>query len=143
MASWIIPCNPRCYDIFGAFKKLKTVDWRQSAKSIDVGDTVYIYVGKPVQAIMYKTHVIAAGFPESESENSDAEFNLQPIPELKLEYSKRLAMRLQIVGQYSPEDMTFEKMAQHGLKGNIMGPRHVDGGIQALIDSVELAAVSN
>lgn len=141
MASWIIPCNPRCYDVFSAFKKLKTVDWRQSAKSIDVGDTVYIYVGRPVQAIMYKTHVIAAGFPESEADNSDAEFNLRPIPELKAERSDRLAMRLQIIKQYSPEDMTLEKMAQHGMKGNVMGPRRVDSGIQALIDTVELGAV--
>ena len=39
MASWIIPCNPKYYDVFGAFRTLNTVDWRQTAKSIlDIDD---------------------------------------------------------------------------------------------------------
>ena len=53
MASWIIPCNPKYYDVFGAFRTLNTVDWRQTAKSIEPGDIVYIYTGRPVQAITH------------------------------------------------------------------------------------------
>ena len=77
MANWMIPCNPKYFDVFGAYSKLKTIDWNQSVKSIAVGDIVYIYVGKPVQAIMFKTRVIATGITCDEVDRSDEEFDLE------------------------------------------------------------------
>ena len=44
ITDWIIPCNPKYYDVFGAFDKMETIDWRQTAKNIEPGDAVYIYV---------------------------------------------------------------------------------------------------
>lgn len=48
MEQWIIPCNVKYYDVQGAFKKLKCLDWKQSNKSIRVGDEVFIYIGSPI-----------------------------------------------------------------------------------------------
>ena len=57
MQDWIIPCNPKFYDVEGAFSKLKLIDWKQSSKNIQVGDSVYIYIAKPIMAIRYKCKV--------------------------------------------------------------------------------------
>ena len=39
MADWVIPCNLKYYNVEGAFKNLKRIDWKQSAKNIEIGDT--------------------------------------------------------------------------------------------------------
>lgn len=57
MEQWIIPCNVKYYDVKGAFEKLKCLDWKQSNKSIAMGDEVFIYIGTPVRAIKYKCKV--------------------------------------------------------------------------------------
>lgn len=57
MVEWIIPCNLKYYNVISAFEKLQCVDWIQSAKSINVGDIVYIYVGFPIKAIKFKCKV--------------------------------------------------------------------------------------
>lgn len=44
MEQWIIPCNIKYYDVIGAFNELKCLDWKQSCKSINVGDEIYIYI---------------------------------------------------------------------------------------------------
>lgn len=45
---WIIPCNPKYYNVKCAMTDLKIVDWKQSNKNISAGDIVYIYVGSPI-----------------------------------------------------------------------------------------------
>ena len=61
MQNWIIPCNLKYYDVFGAFRDLKKLDWKQSNPKIEIGDIVYIYVGAPVKAIMFKCRVTKVG----------------------------------------------------------------------------------
>ena len=50
---WIIPANPKYYDIMHAFDDTDTINWKQGA-GIKKGDTVFMYVGAPVSAVMYK-----------------------------------------------------------------------------------------
>ena len=61
-SSWIIPANPKYYDIIGALTRSDTQIWDQP-KNISVGDTVYIYVTKPIGAILYKMRVIELDVP--------------------------------------------------------------------------------
>ena len=53
---WIIPANPKYYDIEHAFDDIKEIDWKQGA-GIKKGDTVFMYVGAPVSAILFKCKV--------------------------------------------------------------------------------------
>ena len=131
--SWIIPCNPKYYDVFGAFDNLKSIDWSQSASSISVGDTIYIYVGQPIQAIMFKTRVIAVNLTGEEIDYSDQDFNLTN----QDSYSMKRSMRLVLERKYTRDDLSFDKLVKCGLKGNIQGPRRVNASIQELIDAVE------
>ena len=41
MTHWIVPSNIKYYDVFGAFRNLQRVEWKQSTK-VKVGDMVYI-----------------------------------------------------------------------------------------------------
>ena len=59
MTKWLIQCNINKYNVDEAFKELKQVDWRQNIK-VSVGDIVFIYVARPVMAILYKCNVVKA-----------------------------------------------------------------------------------
>lgn len=66
---WITPCNIKMYDVIGAFKELKNINWKQST-NIEVGDTLYIYIGEPIQAIKYETKVIKINLEKTTIDDS-------------------------------------------------------------------------
>ncbi len=135
MADWIIPCNPDYYDIAGSFEKLDSVDWRQTVKSIMPGDTVYLYVGRPVQAIAFTYVVTKTMIPSAQADSSDEEFNkgstLEPYP---------LCMRLKPVSRIPLNILTFDKMRRAGLLGNIQGPRLVPEELREMFDEAQRVA---
>ena len=55
---WLIPANPAIWDIVHGFDDTDRLDWKR-AGGIRQGDTVYIYAGNPVAAILYRCHVEA------------------------------------------------------------------------------------
>lgn len=63
MQKWIIPCNPKCYDVIGVFKATKQISRKQSV-DVQIGDSEYIYVGKPVSSILYKIKSIKVNLPK-------------------------------------------------------------------------------
>ena len=54
---WLIPSNPKYYDIVHAFDGTDTIDWKQGA-GIKKGDVVFLYIGAPVSAVLYKCKVL-------------------------------------------------------------------------------------
>lgn len=139
MASWIIPCNPKYYDVFGAFRELKTVDWRQTVKNIEIGDIVYIYTGRPIQAITHKCVVLAIDIPYEAVDKSDKKFNIvSNNQEDSLQPFWRY-MRLKLEKAYDSSNLGYTKLVEYGLKGSIQGQRRVDQFIQAAIDTVDNA----
>ena len=121
MERWIIPCNPKYYDVIGAFKKMKRIDWKQSAKAIEVGDEVYIYVGVPVKAIKYRCKVNKVNLKHIEIDDSEFVINGEPY-EL---YGNH--MELELIEEFNDVRYSLEKLRENGLKGNIQGPRRVKG----------------
>ena len=134
--SWVIPCNPKYYDVIGTFRRLKTVDWRQTAKAIEEGDTVYIYAGRPIQAITHKCVVLETNIPYDKVDDSDLDFDLSNDETEGLSPYSRY-MRLQLVKEYAPQELSYAKLVDHGLVGSIQGQRRTGPYIQAAIDSVE------
>ncbi len=59
---WLIPCNPKYYDIVKAFKKEKEIVWKQSTK-VHVGDTCYMYVAAPYSSILFRCQVLETNIP--------------------------------------------------------------------------------
>ena len=130
MATWIIPCNIRYYDVIGAFNRLNRIDWKQST-NIEPSDTVYIYVGKPYQAILYKCRVTKANLTSCEID--DSEFVL--IGDNYVNYGNHMELQLERV--FMENQLSFSKLKQEGLKGYIQSPRRANDRIQKLLDSAE------
>lgn len=116
MSTWVIPCNTKYYDHKGAFDKLNEVDWRQSA-NMEIGDTVYIYVGKPVSSLLYKCEIINTNMENTDG--SDEEFIIGG----SLQKAKRY-MRVRLLAKYPEGKFDRISLLENGLK-TIQGPSKV------------------
>ena len=56
---WIVPANPKYYDIVTVFSNTDETIWKQG-KGIATGDIVYMYVAAPYSAILYRCTVTQA-----------------------------------------------------------------------------------
>lgn len=110
---WVIPCNPKFYNVIGAFNKFDTIDWSQT-NNTSVGDTVYIYVGGEYKAIMYKCEVMATELYNNHSED-DLEF-YRSLPEKT--HSRN--MRLRLIEKYDKDKFPLVELREHGLT-NVQG----------------------
>ena len=106
---WIIPANPKYYDIEGAFEKNREIDWKQGA-GIKKGDTVFMYVAAPVSAILYKCKVTETDIP---FRYDDGNVRMKALMKIKLQ--KR----------YKPTRFTFEKLREEYGIFAVRGPRAV------------------
>lgn len=112
MQKWIISAKGKIYDHAAAFAKYGFIDWTQRA-NYSVGDEVYIYCARPLQKIMYKTKVIDVSIPY-ESITDDKEF-WHDITRYEQAQSGRYA-RLKLIEQADNENLSLNKLKEHGLK---------------------------
>ena len=124
MEQWIIPCNVKYYDVKGAFKKLKCIDWKQSNKSIEIGDEVFIYIGTPISAIKYKCKVNKVNLNSIEIDDLEFVLNGEPYET----YGNH--MELELIEEFSDKKYSLGVLRAKGLKGNIQGPRRANGLIE-------------
>ena len=106
---WIIPANPKYYDIEHAFDNTDEINWKQG-RGIRVGDTVYMYVAVPVSAILYKCKVLETDIPY---EYQDRNLVLKEL------------MKIRLLKRYDPEEFTFDVLKEdYGIYA-VRGPRGV------------------
>ena len=130
MQDWIIPCNPKFYNVEGAFSKLKRINWKQSSPNICVGDEIYIYVAKPIMAIKYKCRVTKVNLDSIEID--DREFVVNGDPYI----TYPVHMELELVRQYEDE-LTMDILKQYGIKGSIQSPRKLNKELESYILSIQ------
>lgn len=107
-SSWLIPANPKYYDVISYFDQKDTILWKQPA-GIKLHDKVYLYLGAPYSAILYQCEVIELNLPyQYQDEN--------------LTISK--AMKIKRIKCYEKEEYTFTKLKEYGVRA-IRGPRHM------------------
>ena len=117
MNEWIIICNPKEYNIEAAFKDLSEIDWRQST-NIKPDDIVFIYVGKPFQAIKYKCLVKTVDLPYGNTD--DSKFIIDS--DLSNNYGRY--MRLILIDSYNNPALRYNNLILHGLH-SVRGPSKV------------------
>ena len=59
---WLIPANPKYYDVQEAFRREKIIDWKQG-RGIQVGDLVFMYLAAPISSILYACRVTQTQIP--------------------------------------------------------------------------------
>ncbi|MBR4455611.1 MAG: MmcQ/YjbR family DNA-binding protein [Solobacterium sp.] len=116
---WIIPSNPKIYDIHRHFRLNQTAEWKQNIRA-SVGDIVYIYSGAPESAIRYKTEVVAADLPSSGVSGNGKQV-------------KR--MRLKVLKTYPPELLTMKVLRTFGVR-SMQGSKRVPVELKKVIDSL-------
>ncbi|HFI0631478.1 TPA: MmcQ/YjbR family DNA-binding protein [Streptococcus suis] len=105
---WVIPANPKVYDIDTEFAENKVVYWPQKS-TIQAGDIVAIYVTTPVQAIRYVCRVLGA--------------NLENREESDIPTEKKL-MQVELLAQFSDDVLPRERMMDLGVRA-VRGPRRL------------------
>ena len=118
---WIVPANPKYFDIEKALKENNTIMWKQSI-DIKINDTVYLYVAKPYSSIMYKFKVIEVNIPyEYKDEN------------LKI----KKAMKIDLITRYEEGRLSFSKLKEFGINA-IRGPRYMPLELSKYINKIEI-----
>ena len=116
---WIIPANPKYYDIVHAFDDTDEIDWKQGA-GIKAGDTVFMYVASPVSAILYKCKVTETDIPYK---YTDENLTISAL------------MKIKLLKRYEPEKFTFDILKdEYGIYA-IRGPRGIPNSLSAALNN--------
>ena len=105
---WLVPANPKYYDVEKAFLENQQVTWKQSTH-IAVGDIVYMYVGAPRSAVMYRCEVLETDIPYKRKH-----------PHITI----NKLMKLQLLQCYDPQLFPFAKLKEFGVNA-VRGPRNM------------------
>lgn len=103
---WIIPANPKYYDVVGAFEESNIVTWKQSS-DIHVGDMIYMYVAAPYSSILYRCKAVETDIPWQYSDDN---------------LTVKTAMKVELLQKYEPGAWSFERMKEFGVYA-VRGPR--------------------
>ena len=114
---WIIPSNPKYYDIIHAFDDTDEIDWKQG-NGIKTGDTVFLYVGAPVSAILYKCRVTETDVPYS---YQDGNLTIKAL------------MKIKLLKRYKPDRFTFEVLKEKYGIFAVRGPRGIPNSLSAAL----------
>ncbi len=106
---WLIPSNPKYYDIEHAFDTADEINWKQGS-GIKTGDTVFLYVGAPVSGILYKCRVLETEIPYRFQKGSLRITSL---------------MRIRLLRRYDPKRFSFETLSAHYGVRAVRGPRGI------------------
>ena len=99
---WIIPANPKYFDVISYIENSKIFSWKQP-KNIKLNDTVYIYLGAPYSAILYKCQVIELDIYKDKND---------------------CVMNLKLITKYNQNEYTFSKLKEYGLN-SVRSPRRI------------------
>lgn len=112
ISEWIVPANPKFYDIEKAISEAlsgdKTFLWKQAGKAA-AGDTVYLYVAAPVSAIVCKCEAVEVNIPYNYSDDN---------------LSMSRVMKLKILTRYDKEPISFAMLKEYGVTA-VRGPRSI------------------
>ena len=114
---WLIPSNPKYYDIVHAFDGTDTIDWKQGA-GIKKGDVVFLYIGAPVSAVLYKCKVTETNIP---CHYQDENLTITAL------------MKIRLLKRYPPEQFTFKILKLEYRIFAVRGPRGVPGSLSAAL----------
>ena len=114
---WLIPANPKYYDVIEAFRHEKEIRWKQGA-GIRTGDTVFMYVAAPVSAILYRCKVTQTDIPYH-GRNKDV--NIKTLMMIRLEKC------------YDPQEFTFRRLNEEFNIFAVRGPRSVPNSLLAAL----------
>lgn len=115
--SWLIPANPKYEDLAASFGKSPELYWKQSGKFI-VGDTFYIYEGKPIGAVNYACEVTAVDIPYHYDQGG---LHMDRV------------VKLRLIRRYPQNAFPLERLRDYGV-ASVRGPRGIPDDLLAALE---------
>ena len=133
---WMIPANPKYFNLSGCFDKLGYVYWRQYY-NFQTNDIIYIYVASPESAVRYKCLVEGHDLPFSSELEVEKGFYVKPED---FEESKKhnRYMRLRLLSATKSDNMSMAHLLEHGMNRAPQGCLNLSySGFAELLEYVE------
>lgn len=111
--SWLVPANPKYYDIQKAFADSDTILWKQS-NSVIVGDTIYLYLAAPYSCVLYKCVALEVDIAY---EYDDGKVSMHKV------------MKIQRLYTYDRDTFGLNALKEHGII-SVRGPRSIPYGLR-------------
>lgn len=96
--TWLVPANPKYYDIEAAFEQYDEIIWKQST-NVEVGDIAYMYVAAPVSAILFKCVITQTDIP------------YQHFGTVRI----KKVMKIRFLEKYRRDQFPLKVLKQHGV----------------------------
>ncbi len=116
---WIVPANPKYYDVKKAFEQDEIILWKQSS-NIAVGDTVYVYVAAPDSSILYKCEAVETDIP---CNFDNGQVRMKKMMRIKREHI------------FNKGQLGLEVLKKHGVCW-VRGPRRVPFSLSREIEDI-------
>ncbi|WAG58171.1 MmcQ/YjbR family DNA-binding protein (plasmid) [Clostridium estertheticum] len=105
---WLVPANPKYFDLDKAFMDNDVILWKQS-NNIAVGDIVYMYVAAPYSSIKYKCKVVEVNIPYNYNDDK---------------VSMNRVMKIKLLTKYDRYSINLAMLREHGVYA-VRGPRSI------------------
>ena len=120
ITEWLVPANPKFYDVEQAFREQDEITWKQG-RGIEVGNTVFLYVGAPVSSILFRCKVTAVNIPYNYSDDC-----------VRMTH----VMRIRRLQTYPHSEFSLARMRTLGVS-TVRGPRGLSNGLRHALAEVE------
>lgn len=114
---WIVPANPKYYDVISEFEQTDTITWKQTAH-MQKGNMVYLYFGLPYSAILYKCIVVEVDLPTTSRDQKGR---------------MKKQMRIQRIEKYKEGQYPLSLLKQWGVK-SVRGARSMPEELSRFIN---------
>ena len=116
---WMIPANPKYFDLKGCLEKYGYVYWRQHF-NFQTGDIIYVYVASPESAVRFKCIVDGHDLPYSSTDDVNLEFYVNPNDSVNAKNHNRF-MKLRLLSYINSDRLTMIHLLENGMKGAPQG----------------------
>ena len=110
---WIVPANPKYYDVEAAFDRREIIDWKQGG-GIKTGDTVFLYVAAPVSAILYRCKVTETNIPYYYEDKN---------------LTIRSLMKIRLEQRFEADEFPLKRLKEEFHVLTVQGPRSVPNAL--------------
>lgn len=116
---WLVPANPKYYNMEHAFDENDTILWKQSSHVI-VGDTIYLYAAAPYSCILYRCEAVGVDIPYSYDGDG-------------LHIDK--VMKIRLKHRFAKGQLSFQKLNAFGVTA-VRGPRSIPNSLSCEIQRI-------
>ena len=127
---WIIASNPMRYRLVDALSDHDIIEREQHNYHFSEGDTVYYYVGKPIQSILYKMIILQTNLPEKTIDDSAYQVSMKSYT--------GLWFRMRRVCSYDLKEISIEIIEKLSGLSRIQSPVHPNKELLEYLGQVDV-----